>query len=64
MGYTFDIKNVKNLRLYFNIDNLFVITKYKALDPELYGWVTTQNIDWGSNYFSPKIYSFGINVNF
>lgn len=64
VGYTFDIKKVKSLRLYFNIDNPFVITGYKALDPELFGWVTTQNIDWGSNYYNPRVYSFGVNVNF
>jgi len=64
IGYTFKLEKVKNLRLYFNMDNPFVITNYKALDPELFGWVTTQNIDWGSNYFNPRVYSFGVNFQF
>jgi len=65
LGYTFrNLGGIKALRVYFNFDNPFVITSYKALDPELYGWITTQNIDWGSNYYSPRIYSLGLNLKF
>ncbi len=65
LGYTFqNIRKIKNFRIYFNIDNPFVFTNYKALDPELYGWVTTQNVDWGSNYYNPVIFSFGLNFKF
>lgn len=65
LGYTFrNIRKVKNFRIYLNIDNPFVFTNYRALDPELYGWVTTQNIDWGTNYYNPIIFSLGLNFKF
>lgn len=65
LGYTFgNIRKVKNFRVYINIDNPFVFTSYKALDPELFGWVTTQNIDWGDNYYNPIVYSLGLNFKF
>jgi len=65
LGYTFgNLNRINSFRIYFNVDNPLVITKYKALDPELYGWVTTQNIDWGSNYYNPLIFSLGINLKF
>jgi len=64
-GYTFhNAKHLNSPRIYFNVDNPFVFTKYKALDPELYGTVTTQNIDWGSNYYNPLIFSLGLNLKF
>jgi len=65
LGYTFSqLTKVTRFRIYLNIDNPFVITGYKALDPELFGWVTTRNIDWGTNYYNPRIYSLGLNLNF
>ena len=64
-GYTFyNSKHLKDPRIYFNVDNPFVFTNYKALDPELYGTVTTQNIDWGTNYYNPIIFSLGLNLKF
>jgi TonB-dependent starch-binding outer membrane protein SusC len=36
LGYTFPkIVGIENLRLYFSGNNLFIITKYKGLDPEI-----------------------------
>jgi len=64
LGYTFELENVKSIRLYLNVDNPFVITGYEALDPEVFGLVTTQGLDWGDSYYSPQVYSFGVNVNF
>jgi len=65
LGYTFENwKRAKYLRIYVNIDNLLVLDKYRGFEPELFGQITEQNIDWGGNYPNPQIFSFGINVNF
>jgi len=65
LGYTFQKwKKIKQLRIYVNIDNASVFTNYRGFEPELYGSVTEQNIDWGDNYPNPTVYSFGINLSF
>jgi hypothetical protein len=69
VGYTLpsDIAKslyVNRLRLYFSTQNLFTITGYKGLDPEIgiQGGNATQNgIDNGT-YPSSKFYTLGINV--
>ena len=55
-----------SLRFYFSGQNLFTITKYDGMDPEVgYGggvnW--TSGIDIGS-YPSPKTFIFGLNIKF
>lgn len=70
-GYTFPKKWMKkiyleNVRLYMNIQNLFTISKYKGLDPEvgaMYGDALMTGVDYG-RYPSPRIYTFGLNVTF
>jgi TonB-linked SusC/RagA family outer membrane protein len=47
-----------NLRLSANVQNVFVISKYKGLDPEL-----TSGIDYNL-YPRPRIYTLGVNVGF
>jgi TonB-linked SusC/RagA family outer membrane protein len=65
LGYTIpEWRKIKQLRIYVNIDNPFVFTNYRGFEPELYGSVTEQNIDWGGNYPNPTIYSFGLNLSF
>jgi TonB-linked SusC/RagA family outer membrane protein len=77
LGYTFSNRllqkvNVKSARLFVMANNVFVITKYTGLDPELgsaytgsgSGSVTTQGIDAVTNYPQTKIYSLGLDVNF
>lgn len=60
LGYNFgDVFNKKsNLRVYAMLQNVFVITKYKGIDPEVNG-----NIDNGY-YQMPKVYSLGLNFQF
>lgn len=60
LGYNFgDIFNKgSNLRVFGMAQNVFVITKYKGVDPEIFG-----NIDNGF-YQRPKIYSVGLNFQF
>jgi TonB-linked SusC/RagA family outer membrane protein len=60
IGYNFGkiIQDRASLRLNASVQNAFVITKYKGLDPEISGGVDN-NI-----YPRPRIYSLGINLDF
>lgn len=59
VGYKFNqaIKNA-TLRLYVAGNNLFLITKYSGQDPENFNAIDN------NFYPRPKIYSFGVNLNF
>lgn len=54
---------IGSIRVYLQGVNLFTITKYSGLDPELAGWDTTFGMDAG-NYPLVKQYLVGLNVNF
>jgi TonB-linked SusC/RagA family outer membrane protein len=60
LGYAFGkiLKTKANLGLTASVQNVFVITKYKGLDPEVASGVDN-NI-----YPRPRIFSLGLNVNF
>lgn len=63
LGYTFPKKwmnkiKVQNLRLYVNVTNPFVFSKYKGFDPE---WAGTEMKNDGP---STVTYQFGINLKF
>jgi TonB-linked SusC/RagA family outer membrane protein len=77
LGYTFSGSvlqrlSVKKLRVFVMANNVFTITKYKGLDPELgsayttsgYGSATTNGIDTPTNYPQTKIYSAGLDLTF
>jgi len=77
LGYTFSGSilqrlSIKKARLFVMANNVFTITKYKGLDPELgssytpsgYGSVTSQGIDAVTNYPQTKIYSAGLDLTF
>jgi hypothetical protein len=61
---------IKNARVFVMANNLFTITKYSGLDPELgssfspsgYAGVTARGIDVVSQYPQTKIYSVGIDI--
>ena len=55
--------NVKSLRIYVQAVNLFTVTKYSGLDPEIGGSDTGHGVDAG-NYPLVKQVLFGLNVNF
>jgi TonB-linked SusC/RagA family outer membrane protein len=68
IGYTFPESimskiNVKSLRIYVQAVNLFTITKYSGLDPELGGDDRAFGSDTG-NYPLVKTYIFGLNLTF
>jgi TonB-linked SusC/RagA family outer membrane protein len=55
--------NIGSIRIYLQGVNLFTITDYSGLDPELGGYDTTFGMDAG-NYPVVKQYLIGLNVNF
>lgn len=71
LGYTIDEKTsqmlkLKSARIYFSAQNLFTITKYSGLDPEVNGKsgnIQTQGVDSG---VVPQVstYTLGVNVKF
>jgi TonB-dependent starch-binding outer membrane protein SusC len=64
LGYTFKspVKYIESLRLYSTVNNLFVITKYTGVDPEVNQGGMAPGID--SNNFYPKTRTilFGLNI--
>lgn len=66
LGYNFkDLGNyVKNLRIYTSVSNLFVITKYTGIDPEIEQGGVAPGVD--SNNFYPKTRTvlFGVKATF
>ncbi|MEO8405671.1 MAG: SusC/RagA family TonB-linked outer membrane protein, partial [Chitinophagaceae bacterium] len=71
VGYTFpgsvtDKFSLSRVRLYVSAQNLFTITKYSGLDPEIGiqgGNATQSGVDNGT-YPSSRFYTFGLNVSF
>lgn len=68
LGYTIPktvLKGIVNLRVYASAQNLFTITKYDGLNPEIpFGnGALRYGIDQGQNPI-PKFVSFGLNANF
>jgi TonB-linked SusC/RagA family outer membrane protein len=73
LGYTFKLPekwSIENLRVYLAGTNLFTLTKYQGLDPEM--TVSTNSasegdrangIDWGT-YPVAKSYTVGLNITF
>ncbi|WP_443944683.1 SusC/RagA family TonB-linked outer membrane protein [Pedobacter sp. AW1-32] len=63
LGIAYDFGRISktsntNIRMSLNCQNVFVVSKYKGLDPEL-----TSGIDY-SLYPRPRTYSLGVNVGF
>jgi len=67
LGYTFPEElmsklHMNSLRIYFNVTNAFIITKYTGMDPEIGSWnPLSAGMDSGF-YPQPRVFSIGINV--
>ena len=61
LGYTFNklFNDKQSARVYATVQNPFVITKYKGLDPEISGEGIDNNI-----YPRPRVFMIGLNLNF
>ncbi len=69
IGYTFRNKllrkiQAKSARVYVMGNNLFVITKYSGVDPEIGGGVIARGIDRISKYPNARIFSMGVDISF
>ncbi len=53
-----------NVNVYVSGNNLFVITKYKGVDPELNLDGLNPGVDTRKNYFKTRGFQFGINASF
>lgn len=68
LGYTVPLKAnkyVNNIYVYFSADNLFTITGYTGLDPELSnGDPLSSGIDWRDKYPSIRTFTLGAKLTF
>jgi len=65
IGYTFDsnkLGSIKGLRIYLNAQNLFVITKYKGLDPEVDMNGLSPGMEGRNYYPKSRTISLGLNI--
>ena len=58
LGYNFGKLIGKSFRIYTTVQNAFVITKYKGIDPEVFGGIDN------NLYPRPRTFVFGLNVDF
>ena len=58
IGYSFGriLKNKIGLRVFATIQNAFLITKYKGVDPEIFNGIDN------NLYPRPRIFSLGVNI--
>jgi len=53
---------VHSLRVYCNVSNVFIITKYTGMDPEIGSWNPLQR-GWDGGYYpQPRVFTFGANI--
>jgi iron complex outermembrane receptor protein len=66
LGYSFQkpIKNVNSIRLYTSVNNLFTITSYNGIDPEINQGGVAPGIDYNNFYPKTRTIMFGVNVSF
>jgi TonB-linked SusC/RagA family outer membrane protein len=66
LGYTIrpNVKAIKNIRLYLSGNNIFVITKYRGVDPEINIGGLTPGIDNKDFYPKTRTFSVGITASF
>lgn len=57
---------MKSLRLTLNAENIFTLTNYEGLDPDIGPYssnILLRGVDWG-NYPLPQAFTFGLNASF
>lgn len=70
LGYTFNkqkIHFINSLRLYAQVQNLFVLTNYSGFDPEVSSTGGNNDRAAGVDYAAypqPRVFTFGLNLNF
>ncbi len=65
LGYNFkNVKYIKSLRVYVSSNNLFVITKFKGVDPEVNQGGIAPGVDYNNFYPKTRTFLLGANVSF
>jgi TonB-dependent starch-binding outer membrane protein SusC len=66
LGYNFKNINqyIKTIRLYASVNNLFVITKFTGVDPEVNQGGIAPGVDYNNFYPKTRTIMFGINASF
>jgi TonB-dependent starch-binding outer membrane protein SusC len=66
LSYNFPapVKYVNNIRVYLTGNNLFTITNYSGIDPEINQGGVAPGIDYNNFYPKTRTILFGVNVNF
>jgi iron complex outermembrane receptor protein len=66
LGYNIakPVKGVGSLRVYVTANNLFTITKYSGIDPEINQGGVAPGIDYNNFYPKTRTFLFGVNVSF
>jgi iron complex outermembrane receptor protein len=66
LGYRFKLNSayIKQLRFYTTINNAFVITKYKGVDPEINQGGASLGIDYNNFYPKTRTIMLGVSVGF
>ncbi len=66
LGYNFKnpVKYVNNIRLYLSTNNLFTITGYKGIDPEINQGGVAPGIDYNNFYPKTRTFLLGLNASF
>lgn len=68
LGYNVPFKSnkwIEGLRIYFSAENLFTITGYKGLDPELQNAdAGSSGIEWRDNYPTTRSFTVGLQATF
>ena len=66
LAYNFSnpVKYVNSIRIYTSVNNLFTITKYTGIDPEINQGGVAPGIDYNNFYPKTRTILFGVNVSF
>ncbi|WP_316634015.1 TonB-dependent receptor [uncultured Flavobacterium sp.] len=66
LGYNFGkvSRYISSVRIYQTVNNVFVITKYRGIDPEVEQGGTAPGVDSNNFYPKTRTYMFGLNVIF
>jgi iron complex outermembrane receptor protein len=66
LGYNFKqfSQYVKSVRVYASVNNAFVITNYKGIDPEINQGGIAPGVDAGNFYPKTRTFFFGVNASF
>ncbi|MEO6230257.1 MAG: SusC/RagA family TonB-linked outer membrane protein [Ferruginibacter sp.] len=66
LGYNFKSVNqhIKNIRLYASVNNLFVISKYTGVDPEINQGGIAPGVDYNNFYPKTRTFLLGVNASF